>query len=185
MATENLQESIAGMAAKHAELAEAQRRTREELRETARVVKEVGRQLKKLGNKFGNFAEGMALPSMTKLLTERFQMDIVAPRMRALRNGHWMELDVLAFSNTRDEGYVVEVKTHLRLEGLRQMKKTLREFRDFFPTFRDKKVYGILAAVDAPAAVRQKVLEEGIYVARIHDEEFALDVPKDFKPRAF
>src|SRR5262245_34492811 len=173
------------MAVKHAELAEAQRRTKEELRETARVVKEVGRRLRKLGNKFGNFAEGMALPSMTKLLTEHFHMNVVSPRVLALRNGHWMELDVLAFSNTSDEVYVVEVKTHLRLEGLRQMKKTLREFREFFPAFRDKRDYGILAAVDAPANVRQKVLEEGIYVARIHDEEFALDVPKDFKPRAF
>jgi hypothetical protein len=164
---------------------ENQRRTREELRETARVVEEVGRQLRKLGNKFGNFAEGMALSSMTKLLIEHFHMNVVSPRLLALRNGHWKEFDVLAFSNTRDEACVVEVKTHLRMEGLRQMKKTLREFREFLPTFRDKKVYGILAAVDAPAAVRQKVLEEGIYVARIHDEEFALDVPKDFKPRAF
>ena len=65
------------------------------------------------------------------------------------------------------------------------MKKILREFRDFFPEHEDKKVYGILAAVDAPEDVRERVLREGIYLARIHDEEFELAVPKDFNPRAF
>jgi hypothetical protein len=39
--------------------------------------------------------------------------------------------------------------------------------------------------VDAPEDVQERVLREGIYLARIHDEEFELDVPKDFEPRAY
>jgi hypothetical protein len=78
-----------------------------------------------------------------------------------------------------------EVKSHLREDGLEQMKKILREFRDFFPEHKNKKIYGILTAVDGPLDVQEKVLREGIYLARIHDEEFELDVPEDFKPRAY
>jgi hypothetical protein len=51
--------------------------------------------------------------------------------------------------------------------------------------YEGKKLYGILAAVDAPEAVRKKVLQEGIYLARVHDGHFELQVPKDFQPHAF
>ena len=183
MTTENLQQLIA-------DLAEVQKRNAEESRreaaETSRFLREVGRQIGALGEKFGSFTEGMAFPSMRKLLQERFHMDVIAPRVLARRNGRSLELDVLAYSNSQaNEVYIVEVKSHLREDGLEQMKRILRDFREFFPMHADKKVFGILAAVDAPDDVREKVLREGIYLARIHDEEFELDVPEDFKPRAF
>lgn len=183
MTTENLQRMIA-------DLTEVQRRNEEERRrelaKTGRFLREVGRQIGSLGDKFGSFSEGMAFPSMRKLLEKRFRMNVIAPRVRARRGGRSLELDVLAYSNAEiNEVYVVEVKSHLREDGLEQMKKILREFRDFFPEHEDKKVYGILAAVDAPEDVRERVLREGIYLARIHDEEFELAVPEGFKPRAF
>jgi RecB family endonuclease NucS len=61
----------------------------------------------------------------------------------------------------------------------------LHRFRDFFPEHRDKQLYGILAAVDLSASLREKALQEGLYVAHIHDEVFTLDIPEDFQPRAF
>ena len=183
MTTEDLQQLIA-------DLAETQKRNEEERRrdaaETGRFLREVGRQIGALGDKFGSFTEGMAFPSMRKLLQERFHMDVIAPRVLSRLNGRSLEVDVLAYSKAPvDEVYIVEVKSHLRDDGLEQMKKILREFRTFFPMHADKKVYGILAAVDTPDDVREKALREGIYLARINDEEFELDVPAGFKPRAF
>ena len=192
MTDEELKELVAS-------LAESQRETDRQLRETDRQlqatdrqlqatdrqIKELGRQIGGLGDKFGSFTEGLALPSMTKILTQRFGMDFIAPRVRMRRNGHSMELDVLAYSNTRDDLFVVEVKSHLREEALDQMRKTLRELRDYLPDHRDKKVYGVLAAVDAPEKLQEKVLAEGIYLARIHDGQFEIQVPDGFQPRAF
>ena len=183
MATKSFEQAMA-------ELAEAQKRTEEENRirsaETEKFLRELGKQIGALGEKFGSFTEGMAFPSMRKLLQDDFHMDVIAPRVIARKNGRSMELDVLAYANSDlNEAYVVEVKSHLREDGLEQMKRILRDFHEFFPAHRDKKIYGILAAVDAPEDVRQKVLQEGIYLARIHDEEFELEVPEDFKPRAY
>jgi hypothetical protein len=158
----------------------------ESQKETDRQLRELGKQIGGLGDKFGSYTEGLALPSMTKLLTQRFHMDVVAARARAQRNGRSLEVDVLAYSDSGvDEVYVVEVKSHLREDAIDQMKKILSEFHEFFPGHRDKKVYGILAAVDAPDPVREKVLQEGIYLARIHDGEFELQVPDDFQPHAY
>jgi hypothetical protein len=183
MATKSFEQAMA-------ELAEAQKRTEEENRirsaETEKFLRELGKQIGALGEKFGSFTEGMAFPSMRKLLQDDFHMDVIAPRVISRRNGRSMELDVLAYANSDvNAAYVVEVKSHLREDGLEQMRKILRDFREFFPAHKEKKIYGILAAVDAPEDVRQKVLQEGIYLARIHDEEFELEVPAGFKPRAY
>ena len=168
-----------------ADLAKAQIETDRQIRETGLYLKEVGKQIGGLGDKFGSFTEGLALPSMTKILTQHFGMQVVLPRARSRMNGHSRELDVLAYSRTSGEAVVVEVKSHLRREGLDQMRKTLREFREFFPEHADKKVYGILAVVDVPDELREQVLREGIYLARIHDGQFELQVPDSFQPRAF
>ena len=92
---------------------------------------------------------------------------------------------VLAYSHDRDEVFLVEVKSHLREEGLQQMLRILREFHEFFPGHEGKKVYGILAVVDVPDEVRDRVLREGIYLARIHDNLFEIQTPEGFQPRAF
>jgi hypothetical protein len=156
-----------------------------QLGETDRQIQDVNRQLGGLGEKFGSFTEGMAFPSMRKILEERFQMNVVTPRVRARQNGRTMEVDVLAVSTTNGSAYVVEVKSHLREEGLRQMLQTLHDFREFFPMYADKKVYGILAVVDAPESLCRRVLQAGLYLARIHDGQFEIQVPESFEPQPF
>jgi len=123
---------------------------------------------------------------MKKILEKRFGMSVVAPNVSATKNGRTMEVDVLAFSNAEvNEVYVVEVKSHLREDGIQQMLRILREFHDFFPGHTGKKVYGILAAVHFPEDLEKRVLKEGIFLARIHDDTFEITVPDSFQPRAF
>ena len=168
------------------ELAEERRKTEEERRKTERVIRQVNKQLGELGNKFGSFAEGMALPSMEKILRDRFNMDVVAPRATSRLNGRMIEIDVMAYDNgSRNELYIVEVKSHLTREGIDQILKTIEEFPRFFGAHRDRTVYGIIAAVDIPQNLRAEVLKHGLYLARIHDGAFELLTPKNFKPRAF
>jgi hypothetical protein len=169
-----------------ADLTVRQAETDRQLKETGRYLKEVGRQIGGLGEKFGGFTEGMAFPSMKKILQEHFGMSVVSPHVSSRKNGRSMEIDVLAYSNADvNEVYAVEVKSHLRDDGLEQMLRILREFHYFFPWHEGKKVYGILAAVDIPDDIRQRVLREGIYLACIHDDNFELQIPEGFHPRAF
>jgi hypothetical protein len=111
-----------------------------EQKETARQIRQVNKQMGELGNKFSSFAEGMALPSMEKILYQDFGMDIVSPRAKAKKkNGRILEIDVLA----------------------------------------------IVAAVDIPDNMKSAVLKQGLYLARISGEAFKLQVPRNFKPKAF
>jgi hypothetical protein len=168
-----------------ASLAVSQQETNQQQQATDRQLKELGKQIGGLGEKFGSFTEGLALPSMKKILGQRFGMDMIFPGAMARNNDRSMEIDVLAHSKTRGDVFLVEVKSHLREDAIDQMRRMLREFHDFFSGYEGKKIYGILAAVDAPEEVRQKVLQEGIYLARVHDGHFELQVPDDFQPRAY
>ncbi len=157
-----------------------------EHKETERVVRQVTKQLGELGNKMGSFAEGMALPSMEKLLYREFGMNVVLPYAKSRRKGESLEIDVLAYDNgEKNEAVIVEVKSHLTSEGVQQILKTIEDFPKFFPSLSDRKIFGILAGVKIPDSVRSEVLKNGLYLARISDDTFKLQVPSGFKPKAF
>jgi hypothetical protein len=168
------------------QLKEQRKETDRQLKETDRQLKELGKQIGGLGAKFGSFTEGLALPSMETILRQRFGMEIISPSVRASKGGQHLELDVFAYANGYlNTAYIVEVKSHVREDSITQLKSILQRFRTFFPEHQDKKLYGILAAVDMSPELRQKTLEEGLYVAQIHDEVFELDIPENFQPLSY
>ena len=162
-----------------AELATAQK-------ETDRQLKELGKQIGGLGAKFGSFTEGLALPSMETILGQQFGMEVISPSVRVSKGGQHMEIDVLAYANGElNTAYIVEVKSHAREDSITQLKSILQRFRNFFPEHKDKRLYGILASVDLSNELRDKILQEGLYVARIHDQVFELDIPNNFQAQSY
>ena len=95
--------------------------TGQQIKETDRQLKELGKQIGGLGSKFGSFTEGLALPSMEKILRQRFGMEVVSPSVRASKEGKHMEIDVLAYANGNlNTAYIVEVKSHAREDSITQ-----------------------------------------------------------------
>lgn len=149
-------------------------------------MRELGKQIGGLGNKLGSLTEGLALPSMEKILRQRFGMEVISPSVRISKDGEDVEIDVMAYANGAiNSVYVVEVKSHLREEAIERLLGILRRFPKFFPEHRNKKLYGILAAVDIPKELSSKVLAQGLYLARIHDDVFDLETPDGFQGKCF
>lgn len=168
------------------ELRASQAKTDRQINKMSKKIDDLGEKFGGLGEKFGGFTEGMAFPSMEKILRERFKMDVVSLNVKTRRNGASMELDVLAYSNSGiNEVYVVEVKSRLRERGLEQMQHILTHFFEFFPSYKGKKLFGILAVVDAPEELVRQVQKQGIYLARIHNDLFELQVTENFVPQAY
>jgi hypothetical protein len=179
------------------ELACAQKETDLQLKETSQQLKETDKQLSKqlknlaeqiggLGNKFGSFTEGWAFPSMVKLLRNQFKMESIATNFQVKRGDKLMELDVFAYSNGNlNTACIVEVKSHVREEDIQQLLRQLTRLREFVPEHANKKLYGILAGVQIPEQMKERILQHGLYVAAIHDEHFTLQVPDNFQPKVF
>ncbi len=190
MTLEELKDVVAGVATA---LAETDRLLKEQARQAALRTAETDRQLRTLrqeigalGAKFGGFTEGMAFPAMTKILEERFHMDVVATRVVAHLGSDSMELDVPAHANSGVNAVcAVEVKSRLRRRDISRLERKLGSFSSYFPEYRGKKLFGLMAVVDGTREQRREVLESGLYFARIHDDAFQLDVPEDFEPRVY
>lgn len=167
-------------------LSEESHKTDMRFKETDKIIKELGKQIGGLGNKFGYFTEGLALPSMEKILSKQFKMDYIFPRAKSKILGEELEIDVLAYSNgNRNEVYIVEVKSHLTMREIEQTLKILKKFPLAFPEHANKTIYGMIVAVDASSEMKQQVLNEGLYFATIHDDHFQLKTPSHFVPKQF
>src|SRR5206468_3563631 len=111
-------------------LAVAQKETDRQLKETDQQLKETDRQLNEfrrtqaeanqelrkqlggLGNKFGDFAEGMAIPSLIDILAKRFGADRILESRRVHKGEEEMELDLIGTSNGESRTVVAaEVKS--------------------------------------------------------------------------
>ena len=59
-------------------------------------------------------------------------------------------LDILAYAKSEcNATYLVEIKSHLHLDGIEQLWNILEQFRRFFRENADKALYEIHAVVDA------------------------------------
>jgi hypothetical protein len=156
------------------------------LEETTKLTKENQKMIGELGNKFGSFAEGMALPSMEKILEEKFGLNNFFPRTKIKRNGQVIELDAFAYADSEiNTAVVVEIKSHLKGKDVEQVLKIMERFSDFFPEHKDKKLYGIIAYIDASEEGKNLALKKGFYLANIHDEIFDLEISTKYTPKDF
>ena len=115
------------------EVSQAQKENAQQQKKTDRQLKELGKQIGGLGAKFGSFTEGLALPSMEKILRQRFGMKVVSPSVRASEDGKHIEIDVLAYTNGNlNTAYIVEVKSHAKEESITQL-KSIATFSYLFP----------------------------------------------------
>lgn len=143
-------------------------------------------QLGKLGNQLGALNEAAFYPSLERALREDFHMEIIAPNVCARRKGEELELDILAYANGEvNTAFDVEIKTALDQEAIEQILDHLHRFPRFFREHRGKKLYGVLAAVKVPPALRKRVLRQGLYLATIKDDVFDIQRPAGFEPRVF
>ena len=173
--------------------AEADRRAAEADRRAAEVDKErkeLRQQIGGLHNKFGTFAEGLLLPTVKRILRDELGMEQVSERTERNRKVDgkkvFMELDAFGYSNgEQNVACIVEIKSHLREDGIEQILRELREFPEFFRDHAGKRLYGMIAAVDASRDLQERVWKEGLFLVLVHDDVAELTVPEGFMPKNY
>lgn len=154
--------------------------------ETDRQLRELAQQIGGISNKFGTFTEGLSLPSVQRLLFDRFDVEDFMPRRRRRVNGETIELDALGVVNgLRNEAYIVEIKSHLRMDGVEQLHSTVLRFRSVFPEYNDKKVFGLLVAADASADAVEACRKAGFYLITFEDDIMRFHDKNGFVPKAY
>ena len=154
------------------------------LADTVRA-REFGQQIGGLGNKFGRFAEEFALPSIKKILEEKFNADFM-PELK----GEFAQETVVSLldawgvaRNGEKVIYLVEVKSTFRERNFGQIWWQVKTFRNSSPEYADYQIYPMVAVVDASKDFRRRIMEAGIYLIDLADGTFKLaESPNGFKP---
>ena len=150
--------------------------------ETDARIKETSRQIGALGNKWGQFVEGLVAPAALRMFTERgIPLDETAQRVTRSLNGENMEVDVLAVN--REYVVVIEVKSTLRQEDVRDHLRKLGEFKRFFPRYGYRKVVGAVAGIVVDKSVGDFASNQGLFVIVQSGDIVEIANDEEFRPR--
>ncbi len=163
--------------------------TDKQFKETDRKLKELRVQIGGLGNKFGLYNEGLFMPSLIKIMEHDFHCNYYTNNTKIKNNGSSFEID---FWGTSPEAcYIVEVKSLLKTEAIKQLEKTIHSFKKAFPEYAKRKIYGAIASTqysDEASTqysdeIKKEVIKAGFYFISISDDVAKLKNPKGFKPK--
>jgi len=158
---------------------------RQILGELAIAQKQTQKQLGELGNKLGSFAEGLAYPTVERVMREEFGMEGVNP-IHIRRKDSELEVDALGYSNGSINTVMVgEIKSRFREHHVEQVELACQRLFDFMPEHRGKKVHGMVIFVKGEQKAIQLAAKHGIYTVEANDENFKLRNPRGFVPRDF
>ena len=173
--------------------------TRQHMEETDRQMKETDRQMKETDRRIDKRMkklEGLFTTQWGKLMESLVEGDLVAllqargirvestyPRVKGRRNGEHYEFDILAGNGA--ELVVVEVKTTLNVDHVKQFLAKLGRFMEYQPVYRGKQVYGAVAYLQAEQAAEVYAQRQGLYVIRATGSSASIINDTDFTPRVF
>jgi len=167
--------------------------TDQKFKETSQLIKESSKKADKyLGkiNEFdrnwGKLVESLVAPSIVKQFQkEKFEIEGMSQRMMRRKAGKTLEIDVLL---TNSHIVIpVEVKTTLNVKAVDEhIHKHLIPFKDFFPEYHNKVVYGAVAYIHLEENADRYAYKKGLYVLTFGDNDIVvIQNDKNFKPVQF
>ena len=161
---------------------ETDRLLREQSQETDSKIREVNKQIGDLGGKWGRFVENMVAPACETLFLKRgIPVHQVSQRMKKRLNGQTLEIDVLV--TNENHVLVVEVKSSLGVNDVKDLMDDLKQFREFFPEYAQKQLYGAVAGIEIEEGADKYAYRQGLFVLAQAGEAVSILNNPDFEPR--
>ncbi|MEO5347821.1 MAG: hypothetical protein H7834_15790 [Magnetococcus sp. YQC-9] len=168
--------------------AETDRRMQEtdrQFKETDRRMRETDRKLDRLGGRLGEFVEGLVAPAC-EILFSQWGIPVyqVSRRVVAkLPGGRHMEIDLFVVNT--DVVALVEVKSKLTIDDVREHLERLVEFKEFFPRYADCRTYGAVASMVIEENVSRFAINQGLFVIEQSGDTLRMANEPNFVPKGW
>ena len=174
---------------------QSMKETDRRLKETDRIVqenaiqmKETDRRLKKaealFTTQWGKLMETLVEGDLLKLLEQKnIKVDDTAMNVKGQYQEENWEVDILASNG--EEIVLVEVKTTLNLQNVKDFIYKLNKFTTWKPRYKDTKMYGAVAYLKADQGSAQYAEKNGLFVIRATGSSSSIINKKGFKPKIF
>ena len=161
---------------------ETERLLKEQGQETDRQIREVNKKIGDLGGKWGRFVENMVAPACETIFLKRgIPVHQVSQRVKKRLDSKTLEIDVLV--TNENHVLIVEVKSSLGVNDIKEMIEDLREFRTFFPEYSQKQLYGAVAGIEIEEGADKYAYRQGLFVLTQAGETVSILNNSDFQPK--
>ncbi|PHV62369.1 DUF3782 domain-containing protein [Cyanobacterium aponinum] len=167
-----------------AELAQAQKETERRMQETDRQIARLSKEIGNLGGKWGRFVENMVAPACETIFLNRgIPVHQVSQRVKKKLDGRVLEIDVLV--TNENHVLVVEVKSSLGVDNVKELIKDLQKFKEFFPEYNQKQVYGAVAGIEIEEGADKYAYRQGLFVLTQSGENVVIVNGAEFQPKTW
>ena len=148
------------------------------LQETDRIVKETSRQMGMLNNRFGEIVEYMVAPNLREKFWEMGLKFNIANPNTVFSEERKVLFEVDVFLQNGDKAMLVETKTTLTTEDVKEHVERLEKMRKYADLHGDKRAFlGAVAGVVMTSNVKKHALKQGFYVIEPSGETFNIISP--------
>lgn len=157
---------------------EAEKRSQE----TDRQIREVNKKIGDLGGKWGRFVENMVAPACETIFLKRgIPVHQVSQRVKKRLDDKTLEIDVLV--TNENHVLIVEVKSSLGVNDIKELMEDLTQFRTFFPEYSQKQLYGAVAGIEIEEGADKYAYRQGLFVLAQAGETVSILNNSEFQPK--
>jgi len=166
------------------EMREGYKELRKLFKETDDRFKETDKRIGEITGKWGRFVEGLVVPGMISLFEKRgIQIERISQRVRVRKQGGEMEIDILGING--EYAVLVEVKSTLSPEDVKEFIEKVKKFKKFFPEYADRKTVGAVAGIVMESDADKFAYQQGLFVIAQKGDSVKIINSSRFKPKIF
>ena len=151
--------------------------------EAREQIKQSNMRWGELANRMGTLVEDLVYPSLRRIIRQQFNIeaDLVMMVEKRLPDEREREFDAIAIGGPYV--FLNSTKATLRNIYVDQFFEDIKEFREFFPEYNDRKLIGTLAALHIPPQQLDYAEKQGFLVLGVGETSWKSKTGKDLNPK--
>lgn len=131
---------------------------------------------------WGKLIEALVNGNLENILKERnIDISTTTQRVKSKYEGKDVEFDIVAHNG--EDIVVVEVKTTLKVEHVKDFIEELKLFKKIFPVYQNKNVYGAVAFLVVEEEADKYAYKQGLFVIKATSESARIMNDQKFQPQ--
>ncbi|MEO0179673.1 MAG: hypothetical protein ABIL61_08100 [candidate division WOR-3 bacterium] len=159
----------------------------ERLTKLEETTRNLSKSISDLNDIWSDYTEKIILDGFENAAKE-YGLEIIRPVVKPssikTKDGDNYEIDGLAVG--RDFVIIIETKTTVRENSLKQLENNINRFLEFYPEYRNYKLYGAIAGIKISKDIKNLAEKKGFFVIEHKDgKDVRILNSKDFKPKDY
>ncbi len=148
------------------------------------IAAQANQAVNNLSSRWGRFVENIVAPAALRLFQDQgMAVQEIYQRVRSARGNLNLEIDILLVDD--DVAVAIEVKSRLNQDSVRQVLRSLEQFKVAFPRYASYRLYGAVAAIEIDKDVDTYAYNQGLFVIQQSGNSVEISNKSGFVPHAW